>query len=213
MGLLHTKAPDMHRETAGALVVAAAALLLAAAALLVAGCGSGDGGGETTTATSPAPAETSGGIDTLEGASTAPVTWAGASTQTALLSDVRAARHEGYDRVVFEFRQEVPGYDIRYVEPPVQADGSGAEVAVAGNAILRVRMEPALDADLTQEDAPLSYTGPMRFSPGTPEVVELVRTGGYESVLTWVIGLNDRADFRVLRLQDPPRLVIDLRNH
>ncbi len=196
----------MHRVRAAAVVIAAAALLLA-------GCGSGADGGETTPATSPTRTVTSGRIDTLEGASTAPVTWAGASTGIALLTDVRVARHEGYDRIVFEFRQEVPGYDIRYVDPPVRADGSGAEVAVAGNAILRVRMEPALDADLTQESAPRTYTGPTRFRPDTPEVVELVRVGGFESVLVWAIGLNDRVDFRVLRMQDPPRLVVDLRNH
>lgn len=206
MALLKSRATDLHRARAAALVVAAAALILA-------GCGSGADGGETTTTTSPTQTETSGGIDALDGASTAPVTWAGASTEIALLTDVRVARHEGYDRVVFEFRHDVPGYDIRYVEPPVQADGSGAEVAVAGNAILRVRMDPALDADLTQENAPLTYTGPMRFHPGTPEVVELVRTGGFESVLTWAIGLNEQDDFRVGRLQNPPRLVIDIRNH
>ena len=74
-------------------------------------------------------------------------------------------------------------------------------------------MGNALDADLAEEGAPPTYTGPNRFSPGTPEVIELVRTGGFEGVLTWAIGLNDRVDFRVLTLQDPPRLVIDVRNH
>ena len=33
-------------------------------------------------------------------------------------------------------------------------------------AVLLVRMEPALDADLTQESAPRTYTGPTRFSTG-----------------------------------------------
>ncbi len=126
----------------------------------------------------------------LEGASTEPVIWKGTSAETALLTDARAARHPGYDRVVFEFRSGVPGYDVRYVEPPVRADGSGDEVAVAGGAVLRVRMEPALDADLTQESAPRSYTGPTRFSPDTRAVVELVRTGGFEAVLTWAIGVE-----------------------
>ena len=32
-------------------------------------------------------------------------------------------------------------------------------------------------------------------------------------MLTWVAGLNDRVDFRVLTLQGPPRLVVDFRNH
>ena len=158
----------------------------------------------TTTSTTPAPA--------LEGASTAPSVWQGGSTTTKLLTDVRAAPHAGYDRVVFEFRNGVPGYDVRYVERPVRADGSGSEVTVAGGAVLRVRMEPALDADLTQESAPPTYTGPTRFSPGTTAVVELVRTGGFEAVLTWAIGVESEQPFRVTRLESPARIVIDVRS-
>ncbi len=207
-----------------------------AAAVLVAACGSDDAAGPATTApatTSPAatatqpatttepaattapevPPSTVDGIDPMDGASTDPVTVPATNTETALLTDVRAARHEGYDRVVFAFKNALPGYDVRYIDRPVTADGSGDEVTVDGAHVVQVRMESALDADLEQEGAPPTYTGPTRFSPGTPEVVELVRTGGFEGVLTWVVGLNDRVDFRVLTLTDPPRLVVDFRNH
>ncbi len=205
---------------------------LVAAAALLAGCGGGGSGASsattaataetvapTTAATTAAvttdvvPPSTTPGIDPMEGASTTPITVAATSTETALLTDVKAARHEGYDRVVFVFRNVVPGYDIRYVERPVTQDGSGAEVTVAGAYVVRVRMQPALDADLTQESAPPTYSGPNRFSPGTPEVAELVRAGGFEAVLTWLAGLNDRVDFRAFALAAPPRLVIDFRNH
>lgn len=185
-------------------------LALAAAVLLVAGCGGTD---DAAPATTGERTQTVEGIDPLAGASTAPVTVAATSTETALLTDVRAARHEGYDRVVFEFRNVLPGYDVRYVDRPVRQDASGNVVRVEGAHVLRVRMENALDADLTKEAAPLTYTGPQRFSPGTATVVELVRTGGFEAVLTWAIGLADRVDFRILALTMPPRLVVDLRNH
>ena len=191
--------------------------LVAVAGLLAACGGSGGSSGSTTSGPAPTTAEippsTTPGIDPMNDASTEPITVAATSTETALLTDVKAARHEGYDRVVFVFRNVVPGYDIRYVERPVTQDGSGAEVTVAGAAVVRVRMQPALDADLTQESAPPTYTGPNRFSPGTPEVAELVRTGGFEGVLTWVAGLNDRVDFRAFAVASPPRLVIDFRNH
>lgn len=191
-----------------------ALLAVAAAALIAAGCGGADDEAPVTNgSTTGAQTETVDGIDTMEGASTDPVTVAATNTETALLTDVRAARHEGYDRVVFEFRNTLPGYDVRYVAKPVHEDGSGRVVPVDGNYVVQVRMENALDADLTQEAAPLTYTGPQRFSPGTPEVVELVRTGGFEAVLTWAVGLADRVDFRVLTLQGPPRLVVDFRNH
>ena len=148
----------------------------------------------------------------LEGASTDPVVVKGTSTDVSLLTDVRAAAHDGYDRVVFQFRNGVPGYDVRYVERPVVADGSGDEVAVDGGAVLLIRMEPALDADLTQESAPRTYTGPQRFTPTTTAVAELVRTGGFEAVLTWAAGVDEKRPFLVSTLENPARLVIDVKS-
>jgi hypothetical protein len=152
-------------------------------------------------------------IDTLPGASTKPVVVAAKDKVTALLTGVRAARHEGYDRVVFQFANTLPGYDVRYVKRPVHQDGSGKVMRVNGTYVVQIRMLNALDADLTKTGAPRTYTGPIRFSPRTPEVVELVRTGGFEAVLTWTVGLHDRVDFRVSALKAPARLVIDFRNH
>jgi hypothetical protein len=186
------------------------ALLLSIAALLVGGCGGTDDEPPAATTASPVVTTTTTTPAELEGASTSPVTWTSPLTETALLSDVRVASHDGYDRVVFEFENGIPGYDVRYVEPPILADGSGEEVAVSGGAVLVVRMEPALDADLTQESAPRTYTGPTRFSPSTAAVVELVRTGGFEAVLTWAVGVDEKRPFRVSRLQDPARIVIDV---
>ena len=149
----------------------------------------------------------------MPGASTAPIVAKAKNTRTALLTDVRAARHEGYDRVVFAFKNALPGYDIRYVQRPITEDASGRVVAVDGAYVVRVRMENALDADLTKASAPRTYTGPTRLAPPTPEVASLVRTGGFENVLTWAIGLRDRVDFRVTTLSGPPRIVVDFRNH
>ena len=179
-------------------------LLLIVAALLLGGCSGKDDeepASSTGTETTAAP---------LEGASTEPVAVSATISETALLTDVRSARQEGYDRVVFEFSNGVPGYDVGYVERPVVADGSGDEVAVEGGAVLRIRMEPALDADLTQESAPRTYTGPVRFSPDTAVVDELVRTGGFEAVLTWAAGIDTKRPFRVTTLAGPPRIVIDV---
>ena len=61
-------------------------------------------------------------IDTMPGASTKPVVVPTKNRATALLTSVRAARHEGYDRVVFQVANTLPGYDVRYVERPGQAD-------------------------------------------------------------------------------------------
>ena len=200
--------------------------LIALLAVVIAGCGNDQKSASapatpttTTTATTPTTTSTTttptstNGIDTLEGASTNPVTAPATNKETALLTAVRAARHEGYDRVVFEFANVVPGYDVRYVKRPIREDASGRVVDLKGAAVARIRMENALDADLTKSNAPRTYNGPNRFSPGTPEIAELARIGGFEGVLTWAAGLQDQVDFRVSTLTDPPRLVIDFRNH
>lgn len=184
-------------------------VLLTIAALLLGGCGGKDDEPPATSPTTSTTATTTTRA-TLEGASTTPVTWTSPITETALLTGVRAASHSGYDRVVFEFENGIPGYDVRYVEPPILADGSGEAVAVDGGAVLVMRMEPALDADLTQESAPRTYTGPTRFSPSASVVVELVRTGGFEAVLSWAVGVDEQRPFRVTRLEDPARIVLDV---
>ena len=189
------------------------ALLVTIAALLLAGCGSTDDETSATTGTTvPTGTTGTGSSPVLEGAATDPVVVEGTSTDISLLTDVRAAAHDGYDRVVFQFRNGLPGYDVRYVERPVVADGSGDEVEVDGGAVLLVRMEPALDADLTQESAPRTYTGPQRFTPTTTAVAELVRTGGFEAVLTWAVGVDEERPFLVSTLENPARLVIDVKS-
>ena len=185
---------------------------LAAGVLALAACGDSS---PRTAATTPASTATApqAGIDPMTGASTRPVHVAATNASTALLTAVRAARHEGFDRVVFEFRNAMPGYDVRYVPKPVRQDGSGKVVPIGGRFVVQIRMDNALDADLSKPSAPLTYTGPQRIRPGTPEIAELARTGGFEGVLTWVAGLQDRVDFRVTKLDAPPRLVVDFRNH
>ncbi|MBO9534184.1 MAG: hypothetical protein J7513_14530 [Solirubrobacteraceae bacterium] len=149
----------------------------------------------------------------MQGGSTERQYAAASGTGTALLTGVREAPHDGYDRVVFEFSGEsVPGYDVAYADGNVTQDGSGTTVEIAGDARLTVRMSPAADADLTDPDAPRTYTGPDRIATGNSSgVVELARIGGFEGALTWAIGVRARTDFKVSTLTDPARIVVDLR--
>ena len=181
------------------------------------GVACGDGSGSSDADDKP-PRQTTetGGIDPLAGASTDPVENRSRPDRTALLNRVAAARHEGYDRVVFQFRNGLPGYRVEYVEPPLHEDGSGNEIAVAGSAFVLVTMQPASGFDLSTGDGELVYEGPRRIAAadvGTSVVREVVRTGDFEAMLGWAVGLDTRVDFRVRTLDAPPRLVIDFRNH
>jgi hypothetical protein len=186
----------------------------------VSGCGGGSGGGgsaaqpgssNSTTAT-----VTTSGIDPLEGATTTPVRADATGSEIALLERVDLGRHEGYDRVVFQFRDQLPGYRIEYVQPPLKEDGSGNPVEIEGNAIVMVRMEPASGFDLNTGEGVMTYKGARRIAgsdSGTSVVRELVRTGDFEAVLHWAVGLSDRVDFRVRTATAPARLIVDFRNH
>ena len=190
-----------------------AGLLIGAA--LAAGCGSADD-----TAASPA---TISHPRVTTPATTAPDRFAGGRTtvtggtqadETALLERIDIGRHDGFDRVVFRFRgADVPGYRVGFVNRPLSEDGSGADVPIEGGAIIGVRLDPASGFDLNDGEGKLVYAGPKRISGaqfGTQAITELARTGDFEGVLQWAIGLDHGGDFRVLRLSSPARLVVDV---
>ena len=210
------------REYAGRIRASAVLALASTILVLASGCGDSKEAGpagtttEATTTAQTTTAETTTAADPMEGAGTTPVKAAPTGTTTALLERVALGRHEGFDRVVFEFTNNLPGYRVEYVKPPLTEDGSGNTVQVDGNAFVMVRMEPASGFDLSKPEGELVYKGPKRIagsSAGTSVVKEVVRTGDFEAVLSWAIGLSDRVDFRVTTASSPARLIVDFRNH
>jgi hypothetical protein len=127
---------------------------------------------------------------------------------TALLSDVRTADQGTFDRITFEFEDGLPGYVVQYVQPPIVADASGLEVNIEGTAFIQIRMEPAAGHNPDTGDE--TYAGPLELKLDLPALLEAERTGDFEGVLTWVLGLPEEADFRVTTLEGPPRLVVDV---
>jgi hypothetical protein len=122
------------------------------------------------------------------------------------LVEVRAGRHAGFDRVVFELKGTLPGYRIQYV-PKVVQDGSGSTVPVAGKAFIAVVLSPA-NAHL-DSGAP-SWPGPSRLTTGFPAVRQVVFAGDFEGYVTFGLGISQRAGFRVLELRNPNRIVVDV---
>ena len=154
-----------------------------------------DGNGAADEAT--APPEFEGGRDPVE------IPGDGSGAQ---LVDVRAARDEGFDRVVFEFEGAQPSANVEYVSPPVTACGSGMPVDVAGGALLQVRMSPAAAHD----DAGTMTFDLQELNPGLPTILVVVQTCDFEGELTWVVGLTDEVDFVTTTLAGPFRIVIDV---
>jgi hypothetical protein len=130
-----------------------------------------------------------------------------ATVGIANITDVRIGEHDGYDRVVFEFQQGTPEFTLDRATPPFIQDGSGEPVDVEGTHFLGLTMR----GGTKQTDAGTSsYDGPTDFDAGMPGLVHLIEGGDFERQSTWYFGLTAESCVRVLLLEDPPRVVIDV---
>ncbi len=148
--------------------------------------------------------------DTSFAGTSEPIHRAGHSAPpVAVLRAVRTAAHSGFDRVVFEFAVgPLPGYDVAYVDGAVYACGSGDAVSVAGATRLSVRLQPAQAHD----DSGNVTIADRRRTLAMPALKELTIICDFEAQVEWVLGLTGRTPYRVLELEQPPRLVLDVRH-
>lgn len=132
-----------------------------------------------------------------------------ATTGRALLTDVRIGEHDGYDRVVFEFRDGLPEASLERAEPPFTQDASGLPIEVEGDSFLRLIMRGGTKQ---QEDGTSSYDGSTDFEVDGTALVHLVEGGDFEAQSTWYLGLNAESCVRLFTLEDDgtARLVIDI---
>lgn len=168
-------------------------------------------------------------VPTVAGAATAGascgVTWgslpkSAAEMSAAPLAGVRTGHHDCYDRLVVDLAgQPAAGYDVRYIDPPYRADGSGAPLLVAGGAVLQIVVRaPAYDAAGTSTvpwaGAGAVVTRPDQFEArGFPTFEDLVWGGSFEGQSSFGLGVRARLPFRVLQLGGPgdgSRLVVDV---
>lgn len=149
---------------------------------------------ETTTTTAPPPTPTTVPFD----GGTEPVSIPRPATTRDIVAhtDLALDASGGEERIVYRFDGGLPGVEVRYAERPIRAAGSGDVIDVAGDAVLSVRFEPASGARISGEDIERTYTGPQRV-PGEGVVTELVRTGDFEALYEWAVGLGSRVPFRV----------------
>ncbi len=130
------------------------------------------------------------------------------ATGRGTLVAVRAASHDGYDRITFEFTGARPGYAIKYV-PRVTQDASGAPVPLIGQAFMSIVF---MGAQAHNDSGEPTYTGPHRITTDFSSLKQAAFAGDFEGYVSFGLGLDDRVGFRVLELSNPARIAIDVAN-
>jgi hypothetical protein len=141
-------------------------------------------------------------------ADTQPDTSEASADASVTVTDIRTGRHDGFDRVVFEVGGTgAPGWDVRYVDV-ASSQGSGDEVAVAGDAVLQVTVTGAGYPYATGVE---EWSGPDPLpGQGTENVTEVVFDATFEGTTVAFVGTRSQAPFRVYALQDPARVVVEV---
>ncbi|WP_454729596.1 AMIN-like domain-containing (lipo)protein [Cellulosimicrobium protaetiae] len=170
-----------------------------------------DAPGESPTDDSTAPADDATEAPLPFPANTEPDTQDPSADAALTVTDIRVGHHDGYDRVVFELGGTgTPGWRVEYVDQPVD-DGKGDVVAVDGDAYLQVMISGSgypMDTGVDE------YAGPNPVRAGDDgEVEEVLLRGVFEGYTQAFVGVDDeRRPFRVFSLEDPTRVVVDVRD-
>ncbi len=196
------------------------------AALVVAGCSSGPPAREpapappapsapsvtpvpSATSTAPAPPPPSPSATPFK-ANTRDDTAEPSGTGGLTVTDVRLARQDGFDRVVFELDgpgDAQPGWDAGYTDDPRTA-GEGAVVDLPGDATLHVVLRGTGYPDDT---GVTPFTGPRPLTSDTELVTAVSWYGTFEGQDDAFVGVTERLPFRVYRLDAPRRVVVEVR--
>ncbi|MEU8359134.1 hypothetical protein AB0C27_24255 [Nonomuraea sp. NPDC048882] len=184
-----------------------AAVMVACLAVLIAGltgCGTVR---QTTLPQTPGSTET-GSAPAAPGVptNTAEVDVDRSGTEPAVVTGVRFAAHDGYDRLVVDLKGGMPGYNVKWVDELVQ-DGSGKPIDVRGGAYLQLTLFPANAHDENGE--PTWSDGPV-YPAGLANLADVVRTGDFEGRVGIGLVLDRRAAFQVTEQRSPNRLVLDV---
>jgi hypothetical protein len=115
------------------------------------------------------------------------------------------AKHVGkVDRVTFGFTNGLPAdVQVQWVDTLVH-DGSGVPVRVAGTKVLAVFFNGATNHDAN------GATTRTRTAFALPNVITSVGAGDFEGTVTVGLGVQKRTAYKVTKLQNPDRVVVDV---
>lgn len=130
--------------------------------------------------------------------------WVQPAGSNLMVTDVRIASHEGFDRVVFDMEGEgTPGWMTMYTRNPTQ-QGSGNPLDYTGDIALQVGVDGTNYPNELGVEPPILGT-----FPGSGSVNEVSYSSLFEGRTEFVIGLQDQLPYAVGALENPTRLVID----
>jgi hypothetical protein len=153
----------------------------------------------------PTPAEPPPAVDWTTSKSQQKRDW----TPPVVLKELRTARNDGFDRIVFEFAENrLPGFRVEYSDGPAQSCGSGDPVKVEGAARLIVELELAQAHDEQGKSTVKDTDRRLNL----PVLLQAKQTCDFEGYVTWAFGLKAKRSYRVLELSSPARLVVDVRD-
>jgi len=122
------------------------------------------------------------------------------------LVGVRTGRHEAYDRTVFDFTGGTPGFRVEY--GTLVQGGTGNPITLAGSAALVAVFTPAFAHDVNT--GATTYDISRVLNPALPTLRQIKFGEDFEGHVSAGLGLADRVGFRVFRLHNPDRVVIDV---
>lgn len=126
--------------------------------------------------------------------------------ELATITEARIAENQGFDRIVIEMGDDLPSWEVRYLEEASHC-GSGFPVEGVENP-LAIRITPArahdLEGNVTVEDRD-QY-------PGLDTITRALIVCDFEGNVEWVLSVPTPRPFRVMELHEPARLVVDVRH-
>ena len=119
------------------------------------------------------------------------------------IMEIRSAAHDGFDRVVYEFKGPgLPGFETRWVQTPMQY-GTDVPISMGGNAYLRIQING------TTGDRGKSYS----LGQSAGYVEDIYHTGAspvfHDKSTEYFIGLDRQRPYTAFLLENPTRLVVD----
>jgi hypothetical protein len=167
-----------------------------------AACGSSRRATTSTPTTLTAPSSTTS--TSVFAGSTSPTSAPGTR---ATLTGFRHAAQPGAERLVFDFQDGPPGYQVHYVSGRSVAKPSGQLATVAGDAAIEVVFNPAMAHD-DQGHPTVTGSQPVKIAEGS--VVEAVLVEDFEGYVSFAVGVLGHPAFHVSVLSAPPRIAVDV---